>query len=254
MHFYDLTYPNYETDQQLSRANPITMRVELNIPPVICPACNERTGGGYTSSDRVRVPVPETSALRPYLKGKRLPLSEWRGLVAKLREELSIPPWMPVSPGAQIGLPKGELRSARVPDFMHPFPGQMIVRRRVVDALESAGLTGFLPVRVEVTWGKRVKHRDAEPPELYELVVKGVAWRVGVGLDKITACAQCGRTVFPAVGHLTVDESRWDGSDFFHVDRNPNIVLVTERVCAVLASHGFSNYACVPIGRESGEA
>ena len=250
MGFYKLTHPKYETDRSWQLANPIRMTEELHVPAVMCPAC-----GLWASSDRIRVAVPETSSVRPRLLGyQTLSPSQWADFADTLRRELAIPAWMPVRPGAEIGLPKGELRSARVPDFMHPFPGQMIVRRRVVDALESAGLTGFLPVRVEVTWGKRVKHRDAEPPELHELVVKGVAWRVGVDPNKITACPQCGRMVFASGAHFVVDETRWDGSDFFHVDRNPNIVLVTERVCTLLASHRFSNYACMPVGGESGEA
>jgi hypothetical protein len=46
---------------------------------------------------------------------------------------------------------------------------------------------------------------------------------------------------------MKVDEARWDGSDFFTVDRNPNIVLVTERVCNALSALGASNYFCKPL-------
>lgn len=248
MHVYELTNPEYETDQGEARANPIRMIAEHHIPTIKCPSCEGETGGGWASSDRVPVAVPETSALRSQLTVQALPVPEWSAFVERLKQELHIPPWMPVTPGAQIGLPKAELRSSRIPDLMHPFPGQIIARRRVVDALEGAGLTGFVPIRVEVTWGKRVKHDVEPPPELYELFVRGVAWRVGVDIERITVCRECGRKVFPGTFGIQVDESRWDGSDFFHVDQNPNIVLVTEGVCSVLAAHGFTNYVCTPVG------
>jgi hypothetical protein len=53
--------------------------------------------------------------------------------------------------------------------------------------------------------------------------------------------------MFPGPELLIVDESRWDGADFFHLDRNPNIVIVTERVCTVLTQEHFVNFACVPL-------
>jgi hypothetical protein len=83
---------------------------------------------------------------------------------------------------------------------------------------------------------------------LYELVVTGRPSRVGMDIERITVCLRCRRTLFPDPQRLVVDESRWDGSDFFNVDLNPNIVLVTERVCETLIRHRFTNVACVPVG------
>ncbi len=247
MQFYELTHPPYETDYDYNKANPIRMKAALYIPGVICPVCMGETGGGWASSNRIRVKVPKKSTLRQYLMGQSLPLEQWREFVVTLRSALKIPSWMPVAPGAQIGQPKGELLSEQLPDMMHPFPGQLIVQARVVEALKEARLTGFQPVRVEVQWGKTVKSPRGEPPALYELLVTGTAWRVGMDLESITVCKECERITFPHPDWLVVDESRWDGSDFFHVDRNPNIVLVTERVCRVLARHRFTNYHCVPL-------
>lgn len=247
MQFYRLTHPRYETTHAEETANPIRMITEFYyIPGVSCPACAEATGGGWASSDRVRVEVPTSPALRRTLMGTSLPLDQWQSFVTLLRRELAIPSWMPVTPGAQIGLPRAELLAPDVPDFLHPFPGQIIVRDSVVDALQRAELTGFVPVRVEVRWGKQVKYPPGEPPLLYELFVTGTAWRVGMDAERITACKECGRTIFPNPEWLVVDERRWDGSDFFHIDRNPNIVLVTERVCHLMAQCLFTNYACVP--------
>jgi hypothetical protein len=139
------------------------------------------------------------------------------------------------------------LLDERLSDFLHPFPGQLIVQAPVVDALREAKLTGYRPIRVDVRWRHRLHLSAAELPTLYELVVVGKAWRIGMDEQRITACSVCGRMRFPDPKYLAVDESRWDGSDFFHVDNNPNIILVTKRVCVLLDEHQFTNYACIPV-------
>ena len=57
MKFYRFTHPEYATDQKQSSENPIRMSVEFYVPGIICPSCAEVTGGGWASSDRVRVAV-----------------------------------------------------------------------------------------------------------------------------------------------------------------------------------------------------
>lgn len=83
--------------------------------------------------------------------------------------------------------------------------------------------------------------------QLAELVIHGRAWRRGSTSESLQLCHVCGRTGFPNPRDLSVDEARWDGSDFITVDGNPNIVIVTKRVALVLESHGFSNVAAEPI-------
>lgn len=242
-----LTHPAYSTDQERSKANPIKMLSDyLYVPGMSCPACAVDTGGTWASSGRVRVDVPSSSPLRPQLRGLSLEPAAWALFSGKLRMELQVPSWMPITPGAEIGLPKAELRQHDPPDFMHPFPGQVIVRARVLDELVAAGLTGFRAIRVQVAWARQPKGRMEDPPTLYELFVTGEGWRVGVDLTTITTCQHCGRTIFPQLGDLAVDEGRWDGTDFFHIDRNPNIVVVSERVCEILSAHGFTNWECIP--------
>jgi hypothetical protein len=247
MKFYRFTHPEYVTDQMQSSENPIRMSTELYVPGIICPGCADVTGGGWASSDRVRVAVPRQSALWPYLTGKSLGIPEWFSTAERIRTELAVPPWQPVTPGAQLGLPKGELTATRVPAVLHPFPGQVIVREEVIEAIEKAGLSGIDVVGVEVRWGNRIQGEGIDLPHLYELVVKGQGWRKGSDQASITVCAECQRTIFPNPDHLVVDEGRWDSSDFFHVDKNPNIVLVTERVCRMFTEQGFGNWRCLPV-------
>lgn len=245
MEFCRLTHPRYRSDQAHSRANPIQMLTDsLYVPGMACPACANETGGAWASSGRVRVEVHMDSPLRSELKGISLPPEAWRDYAERLRRNLQVPSWMPIVPGAELGMPKAEVRQRDLLDFLHPFPGQIIVRARVVDALLAARLSGFQPIRVHTQWAKQLKVLDGEPPELYELFVTGSGWRSGITLEAITVCQRCGRTIFPASSQLVIDESRWDGSDFFHIDQNPNIVIVTARVREVLVRGQFTNWEC----------
>jgi hypothetical protein len=57
------------------------------------------------------------------------------------------------------------------------------------------------------------------------------------GIRRLERCAACGRqtyTLFTDPGHL-IDESQWDGSDFFLVWPLPYF-FVTNRVAAVISS------------------
>lgn len=243
MHFYRLTHPEYTTDHAADVANPIRMVNEFYVPGIVCSVCGE----SWASSDRVRVPVPMTSDLRTHLMGKVLSEKEWYSFAAKLRHELSIPSWMRVTPGAQIGLPKGELYSCEVPDLMHPFPGQIIARSQVIRALAKEQVSGFYPVQVQTTWAERIRRKDAETPGLYELLIMGNAWHTGKDTCNTTVCTRCGRTSVPSTTCLDIDIDRWDGSDFFHVDQNTNIVLVTERVCTLFAEYEFTNFRCISV-------
>lgn len=60
-------------------------------------------------------------------------------------------------------------------------------------------------------------------------------------------CDVCGRLGFPSPKVLSVDEARWDGSDFLILDYNPNIVAVTERMAEVIDANAFTNIMVEPI-------
>lgn len=247
MKFYRLTVPDYPTDQAYKNANPICMMGDFYVPGILCSVCAEETGGCWASSGRIRVDIPQESHLRQNLTGRTLPVDEWRIFAKQLREELVIPSWIPITPGAHIGLPQGELSCSHVMDFLHPFPGQIIVREEVIDVLQQSQLTGFQPIPVKVTGSTEITHELSEVPHLYELLIMGKGWRVDIYEDNIVACDTCKRTIFPEREHTIIDDQRWDNTDFFTIDLNPNIVIVTERVYQVLKQANFSNYQCVPL-------
>jgi hypothetical protein len=240
MRFFDLTHPYYESDQEDSKHNPVRIQVKYAIPGIKCRVCGEQ----WASSDRVRIVLsaPESLFNFPDI----LPAEDCFATIQKCAEILNVSPVV-LSPGAQIGPPQGEILKDKLDDFIHPFPGQIWVKPAVVDALHSINASGIRFVKVEAFWSNKLKGILKKKPELWELVVTGHAWRVGMDIDKITVCKCCGRKIFPEPEVIEVDEARWDGSDFFNVDCNPNIVIVTERVCEALAKCKFTNYKCIPV-------
>jgi hypothetical protein len=244
MRFCELTHPRYRADQEQDAANPVRMLQTIVLPGMVCPSC-----GPVTGSRHLYLPIPN-AALCQRLRPGTLPQAEWMELAHEVRMAAGLPDDYVLKPGDVLGTPVAELLDFKVPDFLHIFPGKMIVRTAVLDALRRAGCGGFRPVRAEARWSPRLKPPLPELPELYALVVTGTAWRAGIDREDILADRCCGRTKFPHPEWLVVDESRWDRSDFFNVDENPNIVLVTERVCETLQLHRFTNYTCIPVAEQ----
>lgn len=237
MEFFELTHPDYETDQAHSRHNPVQLKVDYYVPGIICEVC----GNEWGSSDRVRVQLPQTQSVLDLLDGHSFPSTEWFRTIDHLSKALGVPKEM-LRPGAQIGPPRGTLRHLRFGSFIHPFPGQMWVVSEVVDVLKANHASGVDFFPVEISLGNKLKKISAAVPKLWELVITGHAWRLGHDLARITDCHHCGRRIFPEPKWLTVDESRWDGSDFLNLDLNPNMVFVTKRVADLFEKHQFTKY------------
>lgn len=242
MQFFDLTHPRYSSDAEADRLNPARPLVDWHIPSIICDEC-----GRWAASDRLRVPLQPVASSQAFRRITFLPTGEWFQRRSEWARLLGVPQER-ITPGAELGLPKAEVQSSEMADFVHPSPGQIWVREKVMLVLDSAGLVGADLVPVQSSWARR-SDPNGTPPRLWEIVVTGSAWRQNSDEQSIAVCNVCGRTVFPNASQLQVDETRWDGSDFFHVDGNPNIVLVTERVRDLLDDGRLSNYQCVPASK-----
>jgi len=241
MAFYRLTRPEYETDLQADAANPIYPIRDMWLPGLSCDAC----GTTWAGSRRLYLPI-STASLRPLLQSGPLPRPEWETLSSALRVATDVPEDFQFMPGDVLGDPIAELHATSIPDFLHPFPGQIIVGARVAEVLTSSQLEGFRCLRVRVRQPEHTSLFPSELPELYELLVSGKAQHADSNSTTI-GCKVCGRPVHRSPWPLLVDRSRWDGSDMFHVDNNPNIVVVTRQVCSLLADINFSNYACLEV-------
>jgi hypothetical protein len=174
-----------------------------------------------------------------FLGVKFLPLAEWKSARARWATTLAVDV-CDLEPGASLGPPSGRCKVRIREDVVHPVPGEIWVRAHVRDALASAQPRGvtFAPVQLSPNFTKA---------ELWEIVVHGKAWRTGSTAESLELCSICGRTGFPAPGNLNVDITRWDGSDFVHLDGNPNIIVVTDRVATVFEANGFTNIAAEPL-------
>lgn len=243
MQFYRLTHPDYPTDRHFSKANPAQIVEENRLPGIDCDQC-----GRWSGSTHIRVNELIVQSISRYLLSIGSPRfvspRQWETLIQDLSSLTGLPEetfW----PGADYGDPVGVLQRDDIADFLHPFPGTIWITSEVVSAFRDAGLTGadYVPVKLKLPQEAALE----SPPQLWEIVVKGQAWRHGMDLDTVTVCRICRRKKFPKPEQLSIDLARWDGTDFFHVDLNPNIVLVTDGVSSVLEKAKFSNVRCIPI-------
>ena len=259
MQFYRMTLPKFETDLDEARANPFREVRTLGwLPFLQCSVCGE-VGTGT----KLRCDPPPTNELLELLKYRTIRPNEWMETAEYYGSVLNVSADK-LNPGMEIGPPRGEMWRDNATHIRHA--GLRWANSEVVDALDKLGATGvqfhrvklhwafpwddfFSPVGLEFSEAKR-REPSESTPELWELTVVGQAWRRGMTLAKITKCTICGRFWFPDPNYLDVDEGRWDGSDFFSVDRNPNIVLVSERIRDLFLARGFLNCRFVPSSRE----
>lgn len=241
MNFYELTYPQYASDQAERKNNPVKLIPNISIPAIVCDDC-----GLWSSSKRIRRNVELTSKSKEILNNKNIHADDWNSSMRVLSEELKID-IESLKPGAELGMPRGIIANVEMPHFVHPFTGVIWITDSVKDVLTENMATGveFCEVDIELKKGK-VKSEQTLP-RLWEIVVLGKAWRKGFNYENSIACKKCGRTKFLDPDFLKIDESTWDQSDFFLVDLNPNIIVVTERICELFKKNNFNNYQCKKI-------
>jgi hypothetical protein len=141
------------------------------------------------------------------------------------------------------------LPSWNVADFVWTWQNECLVTGRVLRLLEAKGLTGFEPhaVGVDSVRGKRPTD-SAESPMLWELKVIGSGGdaRPESGIRLIKQCPGCGLVRYSSFTNgILVDETQWDGSDFFTVNGYPRYLLVTEAVRDAIVEHHLKNCALV---------
>ena len=239
MNFFELSAPEYLTDKEGKKYNPIEVRSDYFIPSVQCDVC-----GVWASSDRIRINF-ERSALKPFKGINFLDLQSWKEARKDWSSMLQVPENI-ITPGAELGEPKVKLLSLELNDFMHPMPGQVIVSSKVANILQDNHISGVELFPLTPVWSKKIKEEKDEIPNLWELVITGTGWRKGVDEKAILACNLCDRTVFPTAP-MILDKNKWDGSDIFTIDHNPNRIFITERFSNLMKSSELTNYQLSPI-------
>ena len=71
----------------------------------------------------------------------------------------------------------------------------------------------------------------------------------GIHLNEAKSCPVCGHLKYTGMQHpaYLIDESRWDGSDFFMVWPMPTHVFVTERVVEAIQQNRLSGVRLVRV-------
>jgi hypothetical protein len=122
-----------------------------------------------------------------------------------------------------------------VQDFVWTWLSECLFQDRVLGLFRVELLTGF---EVESVKARFKRWRPEEPPTLWELVVTGWA---GVappesGIKLVTHCDACRHRTYSDFTNpeALIDESQWDGSDFFMVWPLPGFVFVSERAAQLI--------------------
>lgn len=240
MKFYKLDYPDYESDTMHSRKNPVAWVNQFVVPGMICPLC-----GAWAGNRRLFFPIEDTK-LEGLLKKKPSPihLDEWNKLFNNPVNNFNIASGFRFVPGDELGKPTGKITTNRVPDFIFPWRGGILVTEKTKNIIVESKLTGCQFSRMDLI-DKRGKKEPAHLlPVIYVLIVTGRI-KQPINVDR---CPVCDR--FKSTYSIELNEGSWDGNDFMIDENYPNLFFVTERVCAIFKEKDLKNYQCKPVWRE----
>jgi len=144
-----------------------------------------------------------------------------------------------------------ELPNRPVDDVIWTWESTCLITERVVKIFREAGLTGYELKPATVRFKKQP---DKKAPKVWELVVTGWGGMAppesGIRLVESRHCEGCGRLKLrykgPCDPTLLIDESQWDGSDFFFVWPFPKFRFVNERVAALVRSEKITGVVLKP--------
>lgn len=149
-----------------------------------------------------------------------------------------------------------EINGKRLPDIAWAGPGECIIQDHVLQMFQKEGFTGFEVRPVHARRRSRGKSTDTSPlPKLWELVITG--WggigtpESGVQLLEKCECSFMKYKVFDDPLKL-IDESQWDGSDFFMVWPMPLYKFVTDRVAQFIRSNKLKGVELVALADMKG--
>jgi hypothetical protein len=139
------------------------------------------------------------------------------------------------------------LPGRRVEDFVWTWLSECLIQDQVLALFQTKGFTGFEAKPVSA----RFKKGADLPPTLWELVVTGWGGLApetsGIRLrERCDACGFLGYSGLQAPAQL-IDESQWDGRDFFMVWPLPVFILVTDRVWAAIRDAKFTGAFLKPV-------
>lgn len=145
------------------------------------------------------------------------------------------------------------LTSKTIPDFVWTWYSDCLIQDHVLRFFREQGFTGFDVRPAHAHMKIRAKQPDPcddnpglvaqeaariEIPTLWELVITGWAGmaRAESGVKITQHCPACSLTYYSCFTDPTrlIDESQWDGSDFFMVWPLPAFIFITDRVAQAI--------------------
>ncbi len=211
--------PEYETDRQEDRMNPLQEKHRVSMPGIRCEVCHTTWAGSR------RLYLSNAEAARPLLKKVwALDAPLWHDLATSVKSKLGLPEAFLLKPGDTLSTPTYLLKGRPQP-IMFPPLGAPLVEERVAQRLTEANLTGLslLPVSL-VASGKGLL---GEPPTAY-FILRVTANQKGTTEANKAVCDNCGypgkSTSMPFPPELVAE------TDFFTLDENPYNIYVRQNV------------------------
>lgn len=144
-----------------------------------------------------------------------------------------------------------KLRSTKVRDVMSTWHSDYLITDRVAGLFKEQGFTGYELRHVDVRLPQTDRVQGVKPPVLWEF--KATGWG-GVapetsGIKLVTLCQGCFYSHYTSPLHPKhlIDESQWDGSDFFFVWPMPGYIFCTERVKDYVRKQRLKGVDIVPL-------
>jgi hypothetical protein len=175
-------------------------------------------------------------------------LAEWSGEDIKLESIISCP----VNDGHQRTGRLNDLTiiiidgNAFKYDVIWTWYSEPVINERVIKILKEEGLTGYILKPVTI---KKIKKNKPEKIPLYQEL--NIVGKAGVHPDTelivVGRCDACKHVDYRGwKNKLIIDEKKWDGSDFFHLDPYPGGIFVSERVKEVFEKHKVTGVEFTP--------
>lgn len=151
-------------------------------------------------------------------------------------------------PGKRLTDLSVELPGYSAEDFVWTWYSECLIQDHVLHHLRNQGFSGFQVKPVKARFKKNFR---VLPPRLWELVITG--WgglappESGVRLEQ--CCNACGHLRYSGftAPEKIIDESMYDGSDFFIVWPLPNYIFITDRVARALKHIQFTGLSLVAL-------
>jgi hypothetical protein len=143
------------------------------------------------------------------------------------------------------------LPDSEVEDFVWTWYSECLIQDRTLELLRSCRFTGFEVKPVRARFGRSAK----QPPNLWEIVLTGWAGMAkpesGIRFDESKSCPVCSYFRYTGLSNpeQLIDESRWDGSDFFMVWPMPTHVFATNRVIHTVREYHLTGIQVMPVSK-----